>query len=343
MRIHFLILCCCILTFFDFSAQIPQSKIPKLLIESKDYTAVNDIIKKSLNEDELLRIKTMPIFWTEKNTFQLQASEVSFTNWNGGGSNSISALTGIEIERNYKDKNFKWDNRLRFQLGANKQNGRDIRKTEDNFEITSKAGFKFKRNSNWYYLGRLNFNTQFFKGFKSPNEEIISEFMAPGYLFTGLGIEHKIQKQKFYMYLSPMTIKSTFVLNQDLANDGAFGVKPAVKDDEGNILKEGENIRFENGILINNEYEKEIIENVNMRNQLSLYTDYINNFGNIDVDWEINFSFTINDYIKANFGSHLKYDDDVKIRVEQEDGTSIEGGPRVQWKQQFGIGVVVEL
>lgn len=342
MRLFFFI-CFLVSIFIELSAQIPQSKIPKLLIESKAYQEVNQINNIPLNEDELIRIYTMPVFWRKTNEFKLQASEVSFTNWNGGGTNSISALVGIEIERNYEDKNFKWDNRLRFQLGGNKQNGKDLRKTEDNFEISSKAGFKFKRNSNWYYLGKLNFNTQFFKGLKFPNKEVISEFMAPGYLFTGLGVEHKITKQKFYMYLSPLTIKSTFVFNQDLANDGAFGVKAAEKDEEGNIIIEGENIRFENGILINNEYEREIFDNVNVKNRLSLYSDYINNFGNIDVDWEINFTFTINDYMKANFGSHLKYDDDVKIRIDQEDGSSIEGGSRIQWKQQFGIGLAVEL
>ena len=328
---------------FNMSAQIPQNKIRKPFINSNGAINMHQLKRLPLNENELVKIDTMPTFWTEINKFSLQASEVSFTNWNGGGSNSISALTGIEIERNYKDKNFKWDNQLRFQLGANKQNGEDIRKTEDNIEISSKAGFSFKKNSNWYYLGKLNFNTQLFKGFNFPSKEVISEFMAPGYLFTGLGVEHKLSKQKLYLYLSPMTLKSTFVLNQNLANDGAFGVKEAIRDEDGNIIEEGEKLRIESGILINNEYEKEVFENVNMKNRLSLYTDYINNFGNIDVDWEINFAFKVNDYIKANFGSHLRYDDDVKIRLEQEDGSFIEGGSRIQWKQQFGIGVVVEL
>jgi len=324
-------------------AQIPEIKIPKVFLNSFGAKKMFTLKQLELNEEELITINDMPVFWTEINEFSLQASEVTFTNWNGGGSNSVSALTRIEIERNYKDKNFKWDNQLRFQLGANKQNGEDIRKTEDNFEIISKAGFKFKKNSNWYYLGKLNFNTQFFKGFNFPSKEIISEFMAPGYLFTGLGVEHKLDKQKLYLYLSPMTLKSTFVLNQNLANDGAFGVKEAIRDEDGNILKNGEKLRIESGILINNEYEKRLFENVDMKNRLSLYTDYINNFGNIDVDWEINFTFKVNSYIKANFGSHLKYDDDVKIRIEQEDGSFVEGGSRVQWKQQFGIGVVVEL
>lgn len=343
MRLKLGLTCIVLFNIYIVKAQLPEIKIPKIFITSFEAQKMHNLNKLEFDDEEVVRIINMPVFWTEVNQFGLQASEVSFTNWNGGGSNSISAMTEINIERNYKDKNFKWDNLLRIQLGANKQNGEDIRKTEDNIEITSKAGFRFKKNSDWYYLGKLNFNTQFFKGFNFPSREVISEIMAPGFLFTGLGVEHKLKKQKFYLYLSPMTLKSTFVLNQNLANDGAFGVDEAVLDEDGNIIKEGKNIRIETGILINNEYEKELFDNVNMKNRLSLYTDYINNFGNIDIDWEINFTFKVNSFIKANFGSHLRYDDDVKVRIEQEDGSFAEGGSRVQWKQQFGIGVVVEL
>ncbi|RRO21402.1 DUF3078 domain-containing protein [Flavobacteriaceae bacterium 14752] len=344
MKLKICLILCCICSIPLANAQIPMTKIPKVFLEASGAKKMHNFHQLELNRHELVRIIDMPIFWKEVNKFSLQASEVSFTNWNGGGANSVSGLIGIEIERNYKDRKFKWDNQLIIKVGANKQSDQDIRKTEDHLEINSKAGFSFKKNSNWYYLGKLNFNTQFFNGFNFPNtDEIISQFMAPGYLFMGLGVEHKIKKQNFYMYLSPMTLKSTFVLNQKLANDGAFGVDEAIRDENGNILKEGEKVRMESGILINNEYEKEVFENVNMKHKLSLYTDYINNFGNIDVDWEINFNFKINSFLKANFGSHLRYDDDVKIRLEQEDGSFVEGGPRVQWKQQLGIGVTVEL
>jgi hypothetical protein len=325
-------------------AQIPQIKIPKLFINSIEAEELYTLEEVDIREAEISRVIKVPVFWTETNKFSLQISEVAFSNWNGGGANSISALIGIDLERNYKDKNFKWDNLLIVRAGANKQSEQEVRKTEDRLEIDSKAGFKFKRNSNWYYLGRINFNTQFFNGFNFPNTtDIISQFMAPGYLLSGIGIEHKIKKENFYLYLSPITYKSTFVLDQNLANEGAFGVKDAIRAEGGTILVEGEKLRIESGILINNEYKKEIFESVKMESRLSLYTDYLNNFGNIDVDWELNFSFGVNDFIKATLGSHIRYDDDVKIRIEQEDGNVVQGGSRVQWKQQLGVGVMIEL
>ena len=97
------------------------------------------------------------------------------------------------------------------------------------------------------------------------------------------------------------------------------------------------------GILITNAYEAQVMDNIYLRNQLSLYTDYLNSFGNIDVDWEVVFDFKVNDFVKATLGSHIKYDNDVKI-IEETDTEDefVEKGASVQWKQLLGIGVVVD-
>ena len=72
---------------------------------------------------------------------------------------------------------------------------------------------------------------------------------------------------------------------------------------------------------------------------LSLYTDYINSFGNIDVDWEINFDLTINKYVSANVGSHFLFDDDIKSKKDtNNDGTFELSGPKIQVKQVLGVG-----
>jgi len=78
-----------------------------------------------------------------------------------------------------------------------------------------------------------------------------------------------------------------------------------------------------------------------MTNQLSLYTDYLNNFGNIDVDWILKFQFKINDFLQANFRTHLIYDNDIKFKEDTNGDGELETlGPRVQFKQQLGIGIL---
>ena len=129
------------------------------------------------------------------------------------------------------------------------------------------------------------------------------------------------------------------VLDQDLADSGAFGTTEATYDSNGNKLTSGEKSRTELGFLVTNYYKKEIWKNITMENRLSLYTDYINNFGNIDVEWRLQFDMIVNQYVKANIGMHLIYDDDVKT-VEEVNGQEIETGAKVQLKQALGIGLV---
>ena len=282
--------------------------------------------------------------WTQKNKASLDLSQVSFTNWNSGGSNSISGLLGLRSSVDYKDKFFIWKNNALIDFGINKQESRETRKTDDLFEINSNLGYKPDSISNWFYSARLNFRTQLTNGYQYPSKEkAISRLMAPGYLFFGGGIEYGKNIESLSFYFSPVTLKATFVLDEDLANAGSFGVTPAVLDNEGNIIVPGEKVRREVGVLVTNSYEMEVVENINVKHQVSLYSDYINNFGNVDVDWRIDFDFKVNSFIRATLGSHLRYDDDVKTTKPSEvEGELDEAGAKIQWKQFLGIGFAVD-
>ncbi|WP_339755227.1 hypothetical protein [uncultured Winogradskyella sp.] len=165
-------------------------------------------------------------------------------------------------------------------------------------------------------------------------------------MFFGLGMEYGRHIERLSFYASPFTLKTTFVLDDDLANQGAFGVDPAIYDLEGNILRDGKKVRQELDVLLTNHYEEELFENIKITSLLRLYTDYLNSFGNIDMEWELNFDMKVNKFVKATLGSHLRYDNDIKIEVEQSEMTNEEfviEGAKLQWKQILGVGVVVDL
>lgn len=295
-------------------------------------------------QDHTDKIPLVPV-WLKENKLVLDFNEVAFVNWNSGGTNSISALLGARFARNYSLRHFTWNNSLVVNYGINAQEGQVLRKTDDHFEIISNLGFKRDMLSNWFYSARFNFKTQLSNGYSYPDtSKPISRFMAPGYLFLGGGVEYGKNIEKLSLYFSPFTLKSTFVLDGDLANAGSFGVTPAVLDEEGNIRVPGDTVRLELGLLFSGAHEAEVMENVTVNNALSLYTDYVNNFGNVDVDWVLSAEFKVNQFIRASFGSHLKYDDDVKIveLLETAENEYVEKGPKVQWKQLLGVGVVVD-
>lgn len=281
-------------------------------------------------------------YWKETNKVGVNLSEVAFINWNSGGNNSFSALLHGHFERKYVKDLLNWNNTLVVKYGFNAQEGRELRKTEDNLEINSNFGYRRDSVSNFYYSAKFNFNTQLTYGYRYPNTETpISKFLAPGYAFLGVGTEYSAPKEDLTLYVSPVTQKSTFVLDQTLANEGMYGVQPAIKDEEGNVLKEGQRIRTEFGFLFSSAFRKQIFDNIGLNNQLRLYSDYLNNFGNIDIDWELNLDLKVNEYVKASVGSHLKYDDDVKFKQDLDGDGKLETlGPKIQFKQLLGVGVI---
>jgi len=283
--------------------------------------------------------------WENKNKGGIDLNEVAFVNWSSGGSNSISAILNLKSTLDYSYRDFIWSSSANARYGINQQESQPLKKTDDLFELNSSLGYRRAENSKWYYSARLNFKTQFANGYSYPDtSNPISKFMAPGYMFFGGGMEYGKDIKRLALYISPLTFKSTYVLDQNLADSGAFGVEPAVYDDDGNVLVPGQKVREELGILITNYYELDVAKNVLLKSTANFYTDYLNSFGNIDVDWEVNIDFKVNNFIKASLGSQLKYDDDVKTFevIDEETQETAQRGAKVQWRQLLGVGFVVD-
>jgi hypothetical protein len=278
--------------------------------------------------------------WIKKNKIGFDISEIAFVNWNAGGTSSISGLLRGQFNRVYEKNNYNWTNELIVRYGLNKQDGIELRKTEDALQFNSALGYRKDTLSNWYHTAKLNFSTQFTNGYAYPNTETsISKPFAPAYIFLGLGAEYASKDKNTLLYLSPFTSKITMVLDQRLANQGAFGVRKAIYDFDKNLISEGENSRVELGFLLTSFYKKEILKNIILENRLSLYSDYINKFGNIDIDYELTLELVVNEYIKTNIGLHVIYDDDIKAK-ENSNGEQVTVGPKTQLKQVLGVGIV---
>ena len=329
-------------------AKVSTIKVSKIKMDPIQITVATEDDKTKTNSlafnPGMLVNQEIIILWTRKNAMGVNFNEVAFVNWNAGGNNSISALFFGNFERNYKRQLTSWKTNGTLRYGLNAQEGRELRKTEDQILFNSTFGYRRNPTSNFRYSAKFNFNTQFANGYRYPNvDDPISKFMAPGYVFLGIGTEFTDPVEDLTIYLSPVTQKSTFVLDQTLSNEGMFGVNPAIRDEEGNIIEQGQRVRTEFGMLLTSGFKKEIFSNVNLDNQVSLYTDYLNRFGNVDVDWQLNLNLKVNDFIKANIGSHLRYDDDVKVRKDTNDDGELETlGPRIQFKQMLGVGLVYE-
>ena len=262
--------------------------------------------------------------WEKGAVATLNFSQVSFTNWASGGQNSLSGVALFNGSANYKKNRFTWDNTLDLAYGLTRQGDDPWVKNDDRIDFASKAGqYAFK---NWYYTGLLGFKSQFSDGYASPGDTVsISGFMAPAYLNISLGMDYKPNKY-FSLFISPLTGKMTFVLNEHLSDAGAFGVDP------------GSSFRPEFGGYLKMALKYDIMKNVSLQTKLDLFSNYLDNPENIDVAWDVLLAMKINEYLTATLTTNLIYDDDILIAVEQDD-SSVRMQPAIQFKEMFGLGL----
>lgn len=277
-----------------------------------------------------------PSNWELKAIYTLNGTQSSFVNWNAGGRNNISVLGSIVSGAYYKGKTWSWTNDLSLALGGlkyvGKGNNMPLQKTDDRIDFASNVGYKIKDKVFFSAIGGLK--TQMLDGYTYPNDSVkVSRFFAPGYVSIALGIDW-IPNKAFSMFTSPLAGKITIVKDQTLANAGAFGVKGATYDGLGNLLTKGENVRYEFGAYIKMKYEKEIFKNIDFKGKLELFSNYIENPQNIDVNAEALFNFKVNSWFSASLQWNLIYDDNIDIR-DNKGGF----GPRTQFKSVLGVGI----
>jgi len=270
--------------------------------------------------------------WKMGGVTGLNFGQTYLSNWQGGGNNAVNGTALLSLYANYAKDKWTWDNTFDAAYGqtliGKLDDGAKFQKTDDRLEINSKLGRKTPL-LNTFWAAMATFRTQWDVGrdYGVNPSPIISDPFAPAYILIGTGIDYK-PSPAFSAYLSPVTAKITIVDNQRLANAGAFGVDP------------GENIRYEVGGFLKVQYKKDIMENVNFATKADFFANYLENVGNIDVNWETLIAMKINKWLSASLSTHLIYDDDIKVALDRDDDGVNEGsGARVQFKEVFTLGL----
>jgi len=264
--------------------------------------------------------------WITENNLTIAFSQVSLTNWAAGGQNSISVNGRFNGFYNYKKERLAWDNQIDLGYGLLKQGKTIWQKTDDRFELLSKVGYGFSQTLSGAALA--SFKTQFTPGYSKPEGGVrISDLLSPGYFLGAIGIDFK-KGDNFTLFVSPVTTKMTFVIDDSLSLVGAFGVV------------RGENFRAELGGYIRTMFKHNLMENVSFQTNIDLFSNYLKDPQFVDVSWEVLVLMKINKYLSANLNTHLIYDHDIQIGKDtNNDGTMDDFRPRVQFKELVGLGL----
>ena len=293
--------------------------------------------------NQVLQVVDTSSKWESRGDFSLSLAQAALINWAAGGENSFAVNGLMKYFTNYTSVKTSWENVINVGYGFMKQgNNERYLKTDDKFHVASKYGHRINEFLNYTLL--LNFDTQMAIG-RNENDQKIANLFAPAYLITSLGFDLRVQGA-FSVVIAALTSKFTFVNDQQLANQGSFGLEGAVYDDFGVMITQARRYRSEFGGYVSmnyvkNDFEQEWLNNISINSKLTLFNNYLVKPENLDVNWELLVVMKVNKFLSVNINTHLYYDHDVKTSVDNDnDGTIDSFGPRVQFKELLGIGFV---
>lgn len=326
-----------------------------ILIERKtiesELTAINrhlDSLKPKRPDGPRPKVNIIDILanrLTFSGAYGLNMNQLALSNWAAGGENSFTGKAFAEFKLVYHTKTLEQTLGSSFAFGLSRFADKRIEKSDDKIDLT----YSLSRNTKdrWKVTLVSTFNTQFANGYKYPNDStVISTFFAPAYLTLSGGYTYKTKDENFQIYASPLAGKITFVLDQDLADAGCFGVKKGYYDQDGNWIP-GEHLAPSLGVNVIINYKQSIGKNITYTTLLNAFYNYAerrdDNRLRLDVNWENTINFVITKYISTILFVHLKYDHNTTFPVyETINGveTVVDNVPKLQFKESLGIAFV---
>lgn len=293
---------------------------------------------KEVDKSKLLGVQKIiikPQYWKYRSEASFALNQGALSNWVKGGESNISSSLDLTGYADYNNKvlNVSSNNFARIKYGIIKSGDKDLRKNLDLLETNSKINHKAF--GKFDFSGILLFKTQIAKGYNYPNDSVpVSKFMNPGILTAGIGLDYKPNKNTSLNF-SPFSYKGTFVPDTAMIDQTKYGI------DKERRSKHEPGASF----LLTNIYKPGA--KISVTNRLQLFTNYINNPQNIDIDWELILTASLNWFTDVRFNTHLIFDDDTKTVTLDDDKNpelGSDGKPkktaRIQFKEMLGFSFI---
>jgi hypothetical protein len=200
------------------------------------------------------------------------------------------------------------------------------RKNDDRIDILSKYGYKIDSVGQLYLSTLFNFRSQLFDGysFSGNNSSFTSSFLSPAYIILSAGVDYK-PNTKLSIFFSPLTSRSTLVINSYLSKQGKYGVDS------------GRNFNRETGLFVTINYANTLAPNITYRGRADFFSNYYEKPENINMYMTNLFTFKFNKNFSATYSLDLMYDDKIRIFGPNKNSAGL------QLKSIVGIGYSKQL
>ena len=280
-------------------------------------TSVNIYSQEIVEKDSL---------WTKRGNVTVLLNQTGFSDWVGGGTNNFSGTIKFDYEWEYRNKGWDWLSNVESAFGLAKyKNAPFARKIDDRIQIQSIVGKEFTRNLS--FSAFFNFTSQIGNGYKYKKDddnneirELTTRIFSPAYFQIGSGFLWK-KDEKLWVNYSPIASRLILVSKKFTdglsENDTYFGVSP------------NKSSRYELGANLTFHSEGSLLENVNYKQDLKLFSNYLEDASNIDLDYLAQIEINVNPFLSTQLIFQLIYDDNAVSRL--------------QVREVFGVGVQLKL
>ena len=279
-----------------------------------------DSTRVTTNFKDTVAVKIDTSYWQRSFSGGVNFNQASFSNWSGGGVNSIAVGGVIAARALYEKGKTSWDNTADLQLGYVTQLG-NTRKAADQIILISVLGHQIAPKWDVFISG--TFNTFFAAGYrydKLPTDQTslkVSNFFAPAQLTFAAGLAYK-PTDWFALRLSPIAPRFTFLADQSVrvrqdAVTGNYVFDPTQKAygvDPGKSSRT-EWLAFQLQAVLN----KNLSENVSLNARYQLFTEY-SQLDNINHRLDLILTAKVSRYLNTTFGLIALYNKDFSASLQ---------------------------
>ena len=262
------------------------------------------------NTDSIRRDTT---YWQKSFNGGVNFNQASFSNWAGGGINSLALGSAVAARTSYVHGRASWDNTADLQLGYVTQ-AYVTRKAADQIFLNSVYGYGVGPKTDLFVSG--TFNTFFAPGYRYDKiladqaRLRIANFFAPAQFALAWGLAYK-PTEWFSVRVSPFAPRFTFVHDESVrVRQLANGNFVADKTQKAYGVDPGKTVRMEwLAFQLQASLNRNISSNLAITARYQLYANY-ETLDAVDHRLDLLLTAKVNKYLSTTFGLIALYDKD---------------------------------
>lgn len=261
----------------------------------------------------------------------------------GAGQNRLGFGSAINYFAKYRQDRMSWDNLAGWQfaiqrlgsglIGQRTAETVPFQKAIDELRLSSKLGYRTSKTSKYYYTAAVSFLSQLTKTYEGPNaypgyylsditsidstytgDPLLSQLFSPATITISFGMDYK-PNESLSIFYSPLGGKLIIVANDDIAARGVHGNTVRGEKVNGRFA-DFDHIDAQLGSLVRaNLTQANAAETLAFTSSLTLFSNYLRDPQNIDIDWTNEFTVKILKNIQLAITLNAFYDHDVKVQI----------------------------